>query len=64
MYIHEIEQKWGANLSAISNQGKMTQRFDFTSVMPYYWYNYWQNCEGLCCVRADSDSKNPTKCPF
>lgn len=29
MYIHEIEQKWGANLSAISNQGKMEKRFDF-----------------------------------
>ena len=23
MYIHEIEQKWNVNLSAISNQGKM-----------------------------------------
>ena len=29
MYIHEIEQKWGVNLSAISNQGKMEKRFDF-----------------------------------
>jgi len=29
MYIHEIEQKWGINLSAISNQGKMEKRFDF-----------------------------------
>lgn len=29
MYIYEIEQKWGANLSAISNQGKMEKRFDF-----------------------------------
>lgn len=29
MYIHEIEQKWNVNLSAISNQGKMEKRFDF-----------------------------------
>ena len=29
MYIHEIEEKWNANLSAISNQGKMEKRFDF-----------------------------------
>ena len=29
MYIHEIEQKWNLNLSAISNQGKMEKRFDF-----------------------------------
>lgn len=29
MYIHEIEQKWNINLSAISNQGKMEKRFDF-----------------------------------
>lgn len=29
MYIHEIEEKWNINLSAISNQGKMEKRFDF-----------------------------------
>ena len=29
MYIHEIEQKWNIDLSAISNQGKMEKRFDF-----------------------------------
>ncbi|RAI13224.1 MAG: restriction endonuclease [Candidatus Melainabacteria bacterium] len=29
MYIHEIEEKWNVNLSAISNQGKMEKRFDF-----------------------------------
>ena len=29
MYIHEIEQKWSVDLSAISNQGKMEKRFDF-----------------------------------
>ena len=29
MYIHEIKEKWGVNLSVISNQGKMEKRFDF-----------------------------------
>lgn len=29
IYIHEIEEKWNINLSAISNQGKMEKRFDF-----------------------------------
>jgi type II restriction enzyme len=29
MYIHEITQKWGIDLSAISNQGKTEKRFDF-----------------------------------
>ena len=38
MYIHEITDTWGVNLSAISNQGKMEKRFDFvvkTNVMIY-----------------------------
>lgn len=29
MYIHEITEKWGIDLSAISNQGTMEKRFDF-----------------------------------
>jgi len=29
MYIHEIEQKWGVNLSDVSNKGRMEKRFDF-----------------------------------
>ena len=29
MYIHEITEKWGIDLTAISNQGKMEKRFDF-----------------------------------
>lgn len=29
MYIHQITGKWGIDLSAISNQGKMEKRFDF-----------------------------------
>ncbi len=29
MYIHKITDKWGINLSAISNQGKTEKRFDF-----------------------------------
>ncbi len=29
MYINEVENKWGIDLSAISNQGKAEKRFDF-----------------------------------
>lgn len=29
MYIHEIEQKWGVDLSSISNKGRAEKRFDF-----------------------------------
>lgn len=29
MYIHEITEKWGIDLSAISNKGKTEKRFDF-----------------------------------
>jgi len=29
MYIHQITDKWGINLSAISNHGKTEKRFDF-----------------------------------
>ncbi len=29
MYIHQITERWGIDLSAISNQGKMEKRFDF-----------------------------------
>ena len=29
MYIHEITEKWGIDLTAISNQGKAEKRFDF-----------------------------------
>lgn len=29
MYIHQIIEKWGIDLSAISNSGKMEKRFDF-----------------------------------
>lgn len=38
MYIHQITSKWGIDLSAISNKGKMEKRFDFvvkTSSMIY-----------------------------
>lgn len=38
MYIHEITQKWGIDLSAISNKGKTEKRFDFvikTNAMIY-----------------------------
>ncbi len=34
MYIHQIQQKWKINLSAISNKGKMEKRFDFVIKTP------------------------------
>jgi len=38
MYIHEITQKWGTDLSAISNQGKMEKRFDYVVRTPNQIY--------------------------
>ena len=32
MYVSDIERRWGLDLSAISNQGKMEKRFDFVIV--------------------------------
>lgn len=29
MYIHEIEEKWGISLAAVSNQGRAEKRFDY-----------------------------------
>lgn len=34
MYIHQISNLWGIDLSAISNQGKMEKRFDFVVKTP------------------------------
>ena len=34
MYIHQMTEKWGIDLSAISNQGKMEKRFDFVVKTP------------------------------
>ena len=34
MYIHEIHQKWGVDLSAVSNNGKAEKRFDYVIKMP------------------------------
>ena len=38
MYIHEITDKWGVDLSAISNQGKTEKRFDFVVKTPSMIY--------------------------
>lgn len=38
MYIHEVEQKWGLNLSAISNQGSTEKRFDYVVVKNNNYY--------------------------
>ena len=29
VYVHDVYEKWGLDLSSISNQGKMEKRFDF-----------------------------------
>ena len=44
MYIHEITKKWGIDLSAISNQGRMEKRFDFVVKTPKMIYVIETNC--------------------
>ena len=46
MYIHQITEKWGLNLSAISNQGKMEKRFDFVIKTPNMIYGIETNFYG------------------
>lgn len=43
MYISQITAKWGINLSAISNQGKMEKRFDFVVKTPDMIYGIEAN---------------------
>lgn len=46
MYIHQIIAKWGIDLSAISNQGKMEKRFDFVVKTPNMIYGVETNFYG------------------
>lgn len=46
MYIHQITQKWGIDLSAISNHGKMEKRFDFVVKTPSMIYGIETNFYG------------------
>lgn len=46
MYIHKITEKWGLDLSAISNQGKMEKRFDFVVKTPNMIYGIETNFYG------------------
>ena len=46
MYIHQITAKWGIDLSAISNQGKMEKRFDFVVKTPIMIYAIETNFYG------------------
>ena len=46
MYIHQIITKWGIDLSAISNQGKMEKRFDFIAKTPTMIYGIETNFYG------------------
>lgn len=47
MYIHEIEEKWGIDLSTISNQGKAEKRFDFVVSTPSMIYGVETNFMGV-----------------
>ena len=46
MYIHQITEQWGIDLSAISNQGKMEKRFDFVVKTPAMIYGIETNFYG------------------
>lgn len=46
MYIHQISEKWGLDLSAISNRGKMEKRFDFVIKTPSMVYGIETNFYG------------------
>lgn len=43
MYIHQITEKWGIDLSAISNNGKTEKRFDFVVKTPTMIYGIETN---------------------
>lgn len=44
IYIHQIHERWGIDLSAISNQGKMEKRFDFVVKTEKMIYLIETNC--------------------
>lgn len=46
MYINQITEKWGIDLSAISNNGKMEKRFDFVIKTPNMIYGIETNFYG------------------
>lgn len=46
MYIHQVTDKWGIDLSAISNKGKMEKRFDFVIKTPDMIYGIETNFYG------------------
>lgn len=46
MYIYQITEKWGIDLSAVSNQGKMEKRFDFVVKTPSMIYGIETNFYG------------------
>lgn len=46
IYIHQVTDKWGIDLSAISNQGKMEKRLDFVVKTPAMIYGIETNFYG------------------
>lgn len=59
MYIHQITAKWGIDLSAISNQGKMEKRFDFVVKTPNMIYGIETNF-----YRSGGSKLNETACSY
>lgn len=43
MYLHQITDNWGIDMSAVSNQGKMEKRFDFVIKTPNMIYGIETN---------------------
>ena len=58
MYIHQITDKWGVDLSAISNQGKTEKRFDFVVKTPNMIYGIETNFYGSGGSKLNTRSRN------
>ncbi len=58
MYIHEITEKWGVDLSAISNQGKMEKRFDYVVKTPSMIYVVETNFYGTAGSKLNETARS------
>ena len=58
MYIHEIAEKWGVDLSAISNQGKMEKRFDYVVKTPSMIYVVETNFYGTAGSKLNETARS------
>ena len=55
---HEITKKWGVDLSAISNQGKMEKRFDFVVKTESQIYVIETNFYGGCGSKLNETARS------